>query len=49
MYSMGFGLVAYLSIRHVIDSNRQLAKQTALSVNQILNSENTIVKQTADN
>lgn len=27
MYSLGFGLVAYLSIKHVIDSNR-LAKQT---------------------
>lgn len=29
MYSMGFGLVAYLSIKHVIESNRRLAKQEA--------------------
>jgi cellulose synthase/poly-beta-1,6-N-acetylglucosamine synthase-like glycosyltransferase len=29
MFAFGFGLVSYLSIRHVIESNRKIAKQTA--------------------
>jgi hypothetical protein len=29
MFAFGFGLVSYLSIRHIIESNRKVAKQTA--------------------
>ena len=29
MYTFGFGLVAYLSIKHVIDTNRKVAEQSA--------------------
>lgn len=30
MFAFGFGLVAYLSIKHVIESNRQMEKQSAV-------------------